>query len=906
MKRRSLLLFSFFLWTSCSNVDTYIYPEIIPESVALSGDFVKIESNGKSVNIKDAKSTDDANKAITVNFTYDYYIGKHEVTCEEYKSINSEKNCTEGTFPVANVTYIDAILYANAKSKAEGLDTAYAYTSKECNKENCTQLAGFAFRPNVSAYRLPTEAEWLFAAKQGWNIDNSWNADNADAAETAAHAVCSKKKNKLDICDMEGNVSEWVNDWLGNIWTVTTSNFVGAGDGGSLAERVIKGGNYHNPASAINIYSRGDVYTVTSATTSNYLGFRLAYGKIPDAIWMNGNDLSSQITSITSGGAGNVRKKTRTFKTKLAFRNDDTENLVFIDYSASDFTPIEIVDTISVYHPEISPDGEHVAFCTKPEGVNAQSDVYVRDLNNSGSNLVKLNVESAAIPRWKVLDSGDTVIVYVSSAKSNKDSDLFKQESTWMVPFANGKFGTPQKLFDGAYHGGIDDSLNFAVTGSTLLRAHMSNAADTIWYNGEQACNVSLAKDDSKRTLFLDFGGNTGHDFVGKKYGIHEQILVIDSTGKLIQSIEAPAGYSFDHTEWASSNLIVASLTNQDGVHEKIVLLDISDNSLTELVTGHELWHPSIWISPTAATRSSADIDSIANYWTEPADPLIPTKMNVFWTIIDSIEILALGSSRVSMGFEPYAFKNAMAFNMATVPSDMDVSLYLAKNYVLPHCKNLKALVISLDLDLWSTMPEITIQKNTLSLPGFTYDKNHNFWKDESPAKVIETSKKIISEQAYLHIFREVLGMVRIYDRNSWITGGFNDNPLASDSIWSDLPTAYKIAQQEFEEIIQLAKEKNVLVVGVVYPQSPFFAQTGSFGKYGMRRSTATKILEELKALESTYSNYIFMDENKMGQHDYPDDLAYDYDHLNVYGAEVISKRIDAVITEALSKKSKQ
>ena len=901
MKKRFSLLASFFFWASCSNVDTYVYPEIIPESAAFSADFVKIESSGKSVDIKDAKSKDDAdkNKAITVNFTYNYYIGKHEVTCGEYKSINSQKDCAGDSFPVANVTYIDAILYANAKSKAEGFDTAYVYSSKACNKDNCTQLEGFSFKPNVSAYRLPTEAEWLFAAKQGWNTDNSWNADNSGIT---AHTICSKKTNNLNICDMEGNVSEWVNDWLGNIWTVTTSNFAGAGDGGSLGERVIKGGNYHSPTSAINIYSRGDVYTVTSATTSDYLGFRLAYGRIPDAIWMNGNDLSSQITSTSWGSAGNVRNKTHTFKTKLAFRNDDTENLVFIDYSTTDFASIEIVDTISVYHPEISPDGERVAFCTKPEGVNAHSDVYVRDLNGSGSNLVKLDVESAAIPRWKVLDSGDTVIVYVSSAKSNKDPELFKDESTWMVPFANGEFGTPQKLFDGAYHGGVDDSLAFAVTGSTLLRAHMPNSADTVWYNGEQACNVSLAKDGSKRTLFLDFGGDTGHDFVGKKYGIHEQILVVDSTGKLIQSIEAPAGYSFDHTEWASSNLIVASLTNQDGVHEKIVLLDISDNSLTELVAGHELWHPNLWISPSAVAQSSADIDSVANYWAQPADPLMPTKMNVFWTISDSVEVVALGSSRVSMGFDPYSFEKLMVFNMATVPSDMDVSLYLAKNYILPHCKNLKALIVSLDLDLWSTMPEVTLQKNILSFPGFTYDKNHNFWKDESPAKVIEMSKQIISEQAYLHIFREVLGMVRIYERNSWITNGFNTTPLESDSIWSDYPIPYQIAQQEFEEIIQLAQEKGVLVVGVVFPQSPFYAQTGSFGMHGMRRSTATKVLAELKALESTYSNYIFMDENKMGKHEYPDDQAYDYDHLNYYGGKVIARRIDAVITEALSK----
>ena len=63
-----------------------------------------------------------------------------------------------------------------------------------------------------------------------------------------------------------------------------------------------------------------------------------------------------------------------------------------------------------------------------------------------------------------------------------------------------------------------------------------------------------------------------------------------------------------------------------------------------------------------------------------------------------------------------------------------------------------------------------------------------------------------------------------------------------------------------------------------------------------MRRSTATKILKQLSDLQTTYPNFIFMDENKMGNHDYPNRLAYDYDHLNVYGGYKITARIDAVL----------
>ena len=74
---------------------------------------------------------------------------------------------------------------------------------------------------------------------------------------------------------------------------------------------------------------------------------------------------------------------------------------------------------------------------------------------------------------------------------------------------------------------------------------------DTIWYNKEQACNASLAKDSSKRTAFLDFAGKTGRNFIGKDYATHQYILIADSTGKLKQYIQAPTGYTFDHSEWA-------------------------------------------------------------------------------------------------------------------------------------------------------------------------------------------------------------------------------------------------------------------------------------------------------------------------------------------------------------------
>ena len=932
--RAILLLVLFFFWVSCSNSDdpdttldeessssiesseSYSSSESSSSEESRSSssdseisekmsenahpDFIKIIATDKVVEVRDNGTENQNEFSLKVKLSYDYLIGKHEVTCGEYKSItDTSLTCENDSLPITNVSYIDAILYANAKSKAEGFDTAYSYTSKGCNSYNCTQIEGLQFKPQVNAYRLPTEAEWMFAAQQGWDPSKSWTAENAGST---THTVCSNGQNDLGICDLEGNVTEWVNDWLAKVSDTIVVNFIGSNDGGKLGERVIKGGNIHSEAGSTSFYTRRDIYTVTSSTTSDYLGFRLAFGEIPDALWMSSKGFSSKTAITLTSNAGSVRSKTLTFKTKLAFRNDESGNLVYIDYSSEDPSPIEIIDTLNVFHPEISPNGEHVAFCTNVEGIDGKSEIFVRDLNTEGTNLVKLPVENAAIPRWKVLNEKDTVLIYVSSAQSNKNTSLFMTQSTWMVPFANGQFGSPQKLLDGAYHGGIDDNLTFAVSGSTLLRAHTANSTDTIWYNSEQACNVSLSKDGSNRTLFLDFGGKTGRKFAGRNYRTHEQLLIANGNGTLIQSIPAPSGYSFDHTEWVDSNLVVATLTSANGHHEKIILLDISDSSVTELAHGDELWHPAMWINDTRIKQVKLDLDSAGIYWQQASDPLLASKMNAFWVLSDSIEVIALGSSRVSQGFAPELITHGRTFNMATVPSDMDVSFHQLYHYIFPHCPKLKAIVISLDLDLWYEQHNINFSKNILMLPGFFYDINHNFWIDQDVSELKQISAQILSEQEPLQEVFNNSGFVKQEIKNSW-SYGLVPIFLANDSTWSLSDETYKYALLELETIIRIAQEKDILVVGVVYPQSPDYRNTGSFGRHGMMRSTAIEILEQIAQFDSTYSNFIFMDENQMGYHDYADSLAFDHDHMNYWGARVITSRIDSAITAATTLK---
>ena len=833
--------------------------------------------------------------------SYDYYIGVHEVTCGEYGKY-AETECANDSLPVANVTFFDAVLFANARSKAESLDTVYTYTGAKFDSQNhCTYLEDFAVHFDRAGYRLPTETDWVKAASLDWDVNNGWNSGNSG---NVPHAVCTAKMDKAGFCDFAGNVMEWVNDWLAPAVDSSFTNFVGAAKPNGIGERIVKGGSYLNDVQSISPSLRGDVYTVTSSTRAEYVGIRLALGIVPEAQTIGDVQQGAQnITRVASSDA--VRNITGTYATKLAFRNDATGNLVFFNYSDVTLSIIEIQDTLDVFHPDISPDGNWVAFCTNIEGVSGASGLYVRKLDAAGSGLVKLDVENAAIPRWSVSADGDTVITYVTSAGNNKESADWLKGSTWQVSFAGGTFGTPKKLFDGTYHGGISEDGKLAVSGARLLRARTASSAgtlydadavDTVWYNGEQACNVSLAQDGSGRTAFLDFAGNTGKEFVGEPYSTHQRVFIADNSGKLVQSIGAPDGYTFDHTEWAvggrSSN-IVATLADNDGAHRKIVLVDVADSSITELVQGEELWHPCLWVSGAAKGPIQADS---AGVYLVPGNTETAArwryKMELLWNYRDSVNTVILGSSRALHGVVPQQFSAEFrAINLANSNNTLFCTKYILYNYILPHIKNLKYIVMSIDLDRgFNTAAQSFFEVLRSSIPGYVYDENHNFWKDGVPEQLPRLTYESMGYYKF-EPYRETFGFEPLE------TNGWGEPKIWTDSMW--VSTHRELYDANFallKEILEVTRDYGIRVVGIIFPQNPLYANTGSFSFHGIQRSIAPALIQEMDDLSKTYPNFTLVDENKMGDHDYTDDMAYDSSHLSEPGALRITTRIDSVL----------
>jgi len=155
----------------------------------------------------------------TVRITRSFHMGACEVTFDEY-----DRFCTDtsrrraddggrgrGTLPLLNVDWYDAVAYCNWLSEREGLVPCFSGTGK---RTECDFLA--------TGYRLPTEAEWEFAARGGRQSRGFMYAGSDDPDEVAWYEatagdqprpVGQQLPNELGLYDMSGNLFEWCWDW---------------------------------------------------------------------------------------------------------------------------------------------------------------------------------------------------------------------------------------------------------------------------------------------------------------------------------------------------------------------------------------------------------------------------------------------------------------------------------------------------------------------------------------------------------------------------------------------------------------------------------------------------------------------------------------------------------------------
>jgi len=201
-----------------------------------------------------------------------FYIAKHEVTQALYKEImGTNPSYFKGdNLPVERVTWYNAVEFCNKLSEKVGLQKVY-----KINGTNVT--ADFT----KNGYRLPTEAEWEYAARSGGRNDRKWSGTNTESelgnyawydknSGSKTHPVGTKQPNDLGIYDMSGNVWEWCWDWKGSYSSSSQTNPTGSSTG---SYRVERGGSWSDIAGGCRSAVR---YSDTPTGSSYDLGLRLA------------------------------------------------------------------------------------------------------------------------------------------------------------------------------------------------------------------------------------------------------------------------------------------------------------------------------------------------------------------------------------------------------------------------------------------------------------------------------------------------------------------------------------------------------------------------------------------------------------------------------------------------------
>lgn len=204
---------------------------------------------------------------------YSYYIGKYEITQLQWLNVMGSYP-SESTFfrcdecPITNVSWFDVQLFIIKLNQVTGKN-----------------------------YRLPTEAEWEYAAKGGqlskkyqysgsnsienvgwyWKnsgkypLDGEWNEDKIVNNSSKSRRIGTKHPNELGIYDLTGNVWEFCSDWYG----LYQPGFKATPQGPQAGERkIIRGGSWFEDSKNCRVTVRNKIQP---ESVSNHIGFRLAH-----------------------------------------------------------------------------------------------------------------------------------------------------------------------------------------------------------------------------------------------------------------------------------------------------------------------------------------------------------------------------------------------------------------------------------------------------------------------------------------------------------------------------------------------------------------------------------------------------------------------------------------------------
>jgi formylglycine-generating enzyme required for sulfatase activity len=203
---------------------------------------------------KDASASNDEIPRHKVTITKDFYLGRHEVTQSQWEKVmGTNPSLYRGANrPVELVTWEDAKAFVGRLNRGEG----------------------------KAVYRLPTEAEWEYAARAGTETlyhfgsdrerlgDYAWYLGNS---EGATHEVGGKEPNDFGLYDMLGNVWEYASDWY-DLYREFGPQSDPAGPGVGLF-RVVRGGSWEDGPVRLRSASR---YFKGADAASDFVGFRVA------------------------------------------------------------------------------------------------------------------------------------------------------------------------------------------------------------------------------------------------------------------------------------------------------------------------------------------------------------------------------------------------------------------------------------------------------------------------------------------------------------------------------------------------------------------------------------------------------------------------------------------------------